>query len=52
MSMQEIIDRATAGEKFTADSMDAVRKYVEMKGIPPVTGEKVDPVLLTTTECL
>ena len=45
MSMQEILTRAENGELFTADSMAACRQYVQMKGCPPVTGEKT-PVLL------
>jgi len=45
MSMSEILTRAGNGEKFTADSMAACRRYVQEKGCPPVTGEKTPVVL-------
>lgn len=46
MSMQEIMERATADDDFTADSMDAVRKYVELKGYPEITADRPVPELL------
>jgi len=47
MSMHEILERSKNGELFTADSIDACKRYVEMKGLLPVNGDKVDPVLIT-----
>ncbi len=46
MSMQEIITRADNGEYFTPDSIEACRQYVKCKGLPSITGEKTQVVLL------
>lgn len=40
MSMQEILDRYEAGEKFTPDSIAACKEYVKRKGCPEVTSDK------------
>lgn len=46
MSMQEVLDRAAAGEQFTPDSMHACREYVRLKGVPQTVGDRPEPVIL------
>eukprot|EP00605_Chrysophyceae_sp_TOSAG23-4_P002536 GSChrysophyteH1.ASY1.ANO1.2801.1 assembled CDS len=49
MSMREILDRSSdssSGYDFTADSMDAVRKYVELKGCLEPSGACSPPVVV------
>jgi hypothetical protein len=38
MSMDEILERARAGEQFTPDSVHACLEYVKLKGSIPVVG--------------
>ena len=38
MSMEDILARAEAGEKFTPDSIYACRQYVALRGMMPPTG--------------
>eukprot|EP01035_Chromulina_nebulosa_P018483 gene18483-24196_t len=46
MSLNEIFDRYDSGEKFTPDSIYACKKYVELKGYPPILGPKPDIKLI------
>jgi 8-oxo-dGTP pyrophosphatase MutT (NUDIX family) len=45
MSMEEILSRADAGEKFTPDSIFACRMYVDKYGCPQPTGPKTEPTI-------
>ena len=40
MSMEEILAEAESGGKVTPDSIFACKKYVEMKGVPEVSGDR------------
>lgn len=46
MSMEEILSRHKAGEKFTPDSIYACEEYVRLKGLPQPIGPKVEPQIL------
>jgi isopentenyldiphosphate isomerase len=46
MSMEEILQRSDAGEKFTPDSVFACREYVKQRGLQHPTGPKLDVSLL------
>ena len=46
MSMDEILSRYEAGEKFTPDSIFACKEYVKLKGIPTAVGDKAEVVLV------